>query len=72
MYGGNTKYHVNPYIQGTTVPCENTMSIPIYRVLLYPVIIQNAKKGQIRIVEKVKETNSDTDMHNRAITVLHA
>ena len=23
MYGGNTNYHVNPYIQGTTVPCDN-------------------------------------------------
>ena len=22
MYGGNTKYHSNPYIQGTTVPCD--------------------------------------------------
>ena len=22
MYGENTKYHVNPYIQGTTVPCD--------------------------------------------------
>ena len=22
MYGGNTKYHGNPYIQGTTVPCD--------------------------------------------------
>ena len=25
MYGGNTKYHVNPYIQGTTVPCDITV-----------------------------------------------
>ena len=22
LYGGNTKYHSNPYIQGTTVPCD--------------------------------------------------
>ena len=22
MYGENTKYHSNPYIQGTTVPCD--------------------------------------------------
>ena len=22
MYGENTKYHGNPYIQGTTVPCD--------------------------------------------------
>ena len=22
MYGQNTKYHSNPYIQGTTVPCD--------------------------------------------------
>ena len=25
MYGGNTKYHVNPYIQGTTVPCDTAI-----------------------------------------------
>ena len=25
MYGENTKYHVNPYIQGTTVPCDNKL-----------------------------------------------
>ena len=23
MYGENTKHHSNPYIQGTTVPCDN-------------------------------------------------
>ena len=23
MYGGNTNYHGNPYIQGTTVPCDD-------------------------------------------------
>ena len=23
MYGENTKYHSNPYIQGTTVPCDD-------------------------------------------------
>jgi hypothetical protein len=25
MYGENTKYHSNPYIQGTTVPCDTYM-----------------------------------------------
>ena len=29
------------------------------------------KKGHIGIVEKAKETSSDSGMHNRAITVLH-
>ena len=29
------------------------------------------KKGHIGIVEKAKETISDTGVHNRAITVLH-
>ena len=28
-------------------------------------------KGHIGIVEKAKETSSDSGMHNRAITVLH-
>ena len=23
MYGENTKHHSNPYIQGTTVPCDS-------------------------------------------------
>ena len=26
MYGGNTKYHSNPYTQGTTVPCDDPVS----------------------------------------------
>ena len=34
--------------------------------------MKNSKKGHIGIVEKAKETSSDTGMHNRAITVLHA
>ena len=25
MYGENTKYHGNPYIQGTTVPCDTSI-----------------------------------------------
>ena len=29
------------------------------------------KEGHIGIVEKAKETSSDSGMHNRAITVLH-
>ena len=29
------------------------------------------KKGHIGIVEKAKETSSDSGIHNRAITVLH-
>ena len=29
------------------------------------------EKGHIGIVEKVKETSSDTGVHNRAITVLY-
>ena len=29
------------------------------------------KKGHTGIVEKAKETTSDTGMHNKAITVLH-
>ena len=29
------------------------------------------KNGHIGIVEKVQETSLGTDMHNRAITVLH-
>ena len=29
------------------------------------------QKGHIGIVEKAKETSSDSGMHNRAITVLH-
>ena len=28
MYGENTKYHSNPYIQGTTVPCDSTEAPP--------------------------------------------
>ena len=33
--------------------------------------ILGIKKGHIGIVEKAKETSSDSGMHNRAITVLH-
>ena len=35
--------------------------------------MKNSKEGHIiiGIVEKAKETSSDTGMHNRAITVLH-
>ena len=33
--------------------------------------ILGIKKGHIGIVEKVKETSSDTGVHNRAITVLY-
>ena len=32
---------------------------------------EKIKKGHIGIVEKAKETSSDSGMHNRAITVLH-
>ena len=49
---------------------QNTIAIPIYRVLPYPVIyIQvnekffELKKGHIGIVEKAQETRSDSDMH---------
>ena len=37
MYGENTKYHSNPYIQGTTVPCDKnfrTVSSPKKTVML--------------------------------------
>ena len=30
MYGGNTNYHVNPYIQGTTVPCDILHTVNVY------------------------------------------
>ena len=33
MYGENTKYHSNPYIQGTTVPCDRP--IDMYTVHVY-------------------------------------
>ena len=37
MYGENTKYHSNPYIQGTTVPCDicpflSTLSVVASRI----------------------------------------
>ena len=32
---------------------------------------EKIQKGHIGIVEKAKETSSDSGMHNRAITVLH-
>ena len=32
MYGENTKYHGNPYIQGTTVPCD---TCSLYSVIKY-------------------------------------
>ena len=39
MYGENTKHHSNPYIQGTTVPCD------IYRpdlgIITYAVRLMN-------------------------------
>ena len=34
-------------------------------------LLQVNEKGHIGIVEKAKETSSDSGMHNRAITVLH-
>ena len=35
MYGENTKYHGNPYIQGTTVPCDVHAYITRYSSTLY-------------------------------------
>ena len=34
MYGENTKYHVNPYIQGTTVPCDTCVIVLRLSLLL--------------------------------------
>ena len=34
MYGGNTNYHGNPYIQGTTVPCDMHFLVPSTPALL--------------------------------------
>ena len=49
-------------LQGTEDECRNSNYV-IRRWAIRDIII--------RIVEKVKETSSDTGMHNRAITVLH-
>ena len=39
MYGENTKYHSNPYIQGTTVPCDTVVTLLlVFVVLIIPII----------------------------------
>ena len=34
MYGGNTNYHGNPYIQGTTVPCDKVLPYLVIRLTI--------------------------------------
>ena len=65
MYGGNTKYHVNPYIQGTTVPCDTYYGLQLCNHIYIQVNEKffELKKGHIGIVEKAQETRSDSDMH---------
>ena len=48
MYGGNTKYHVNPYIQGTTVPCDKLQPVPARNNNLGSKVIRKflAREGQ--------------------------
>ena len=36
MYGENTKYHSNSYIQGTTVPCDNPIAFDITDIIILP------------------------------------
>ena len=38
MYGENTKYHSNPYIQGTTVPCD-TQTITTHKIMVSGIFI---------------------------------
>ena len=41
MYGENTKYHSNPYIQGTTVPCDNLLVNNVVLIPQWKVLVAN-------------------------------
>ena len=54
MYGENTKYHGNPYIQGTTVPCDR--STFIFREAVLARVRDDDRRGKAWLCKAVFPT----------------
>ena len=74
MYGGNTNYHGNPYIQGTTVPCDTYIYTYIYIYRKFSPVVRLGGLAPARPIKwpvTKRNTAHPANLHVLVYTLLH-